>query len=249
MRVTLFVPCLVESALPEIGEATARVLARAGVTVEYAEGLTCCGQPLYKTGHFDETRRLARQVVAGLEPATHVVAPSGSCVNMIRHYPELFEAEPAWRDRAQALADRVFELSEFLVRVLGVSDLGAEFSGNAAYHDSCQVGQALGLTEPPRTLLGNVRGLTVHELARPLACCGFGGMFSVQYPEISEAVAEEKIADILATGAEYVVTAEVSCLLHLRRHLEAAGSAVTALHLAEVLARVPGRTSTGGGAS
>jgi len=236
MNIQLFVPCLVEDFRPEIAEATARVLARAGARLRYPPGQTCCGQPLYKTGRFAEAREVALRfmdVFSGQEP---VVAPSGSCVAMVRKgYALLFEDEPENLARARDLAARTFELSEFLVREMGVTSTGARLDGVAAYHDSCQVGRALGLTREPRELLASVDGLTVKELSRPEACCGFGGAFSVSHPNLSSAITADKIDDILATGADMAVTAEVSCLMNIHAALEKRGSTIKALHLAEVL--------------
>ncbi len=234
MHVNLFVPCLVETAAPAIGEATARVLSRAGCRVEVPPGQTCCGQPVYKTGHKAQARALAARTVDLFAEGT-VVSPSASCVAMIRRYPELLADDPARAGKARDLAGRVYELSEFLVDVLGVTDLGASLPAKAAYHDSCQVGRVLGLHAQPRALLGAVRGLTVLELARPDACCGFGGSFSVQFPDASERILADKLDDILALEPDIVVTAEVSCLLNIRAGLEHLGSSVRALHLAQVL--------------
>jgi L-lactate dehydrogenase complex protein LldE len=236
MNIQLFVPCLVEDFRPEIAEATARVLTRAGVRVRYPSGQTCCGQPLYKTGRFDESRDLARRFIDLFSGPDPVVAPSGSCVAMVRKgYQILFEDDRPMLKRARELASRTFELSEFLVRELGVKDTGAKLDGIAAYHDSCQVGRALGLKNEPRELLASVSGLTVKELSRPDACCGFGGAFSVAYPNLSSAITADKIDDIIATGADMAVTAEVSCLMNIDSALEKRGSAIRALHLAEML--------------
>lgn len=236
MNVQLFVPCLVEDFRPEIAEAAARVLTRAGARVRYPSGQTCCGQPLYKTGRFAECRDLARRFMNLFRGPDPVVAPSGSCVAMVRKgYQLLFEDDRAMLERARELASRTFELSEFLVRQLGVKDTGARLDGVAAYHDSCQVGRALGLTREPRELLASVSGLTVKELSRPDACCGFGGAFSVAYPTLSSAITADKIDDIMATGADIAVTAEVSCLMNIAAALEKRGSDIRAMHLAEVL--------------
>ena len=234
MLVNLFVPCLVETVVPEVGEATARVLSRAGCTVTVPPGQTCCGQPVYKTGHLDKARRLAARTVE-LFDSGPVVSPSGSCVAQIRRYPDLLAADPALAAKATELAARTYELSDFLVNVLHATDLGASMAARAAYHDSCQVGRVLGLSDEPRALLAAVRGLTVLELDRPEACCGFGGSFSVQFPDASDSILKDKLDDILAQEPDIVVSAEVSCLLNIRSGLEHRGSHVRALHLAQVL--------------
>ncbi len=234
MQINLFVPCLVETVVPEVGEATARVLTRAGCAVSVPPGQTCCGQPVYKTGNLAQARQLAARYVRLFDQGT-VVSPSASCVAMVRRYPDLLAHDPALAAKARDLAGRIFELSEFLVNVLGTTDLGACLNARAAYHDSCQVGRVLGLHDEPRTLLAAVRGLTVLELERPDACCGFGGAFSVQFPDASDRILADKIEDILAQEPDIVVSAEVSCLLNIRSGLEHAGSPVRALHLAQVL--------------
>jgi L-lactate dehydrogenase complex protein LldE len=239
MRIHLFVPCLVEDFFPEIGEAAALVLARAGCEVVYPAGQTCCGQPLYKIGQREGAKTVARRWLDLFEAASYVVAPSGSCVSMVRRYASLFEHEPELRRRARAMASRTYEFCEFLVQKLGRVDFGARFEGRVAYHDSCQVGRALGLVEQPRALLGAVNGLTLLELERPEACCGFGGAFSVDFPEISAAILEDKIADIEAVDPDCVTSAEVSCLMHIRGGLEKKDSRIRVLHIAQILAARP----------
>lgn len=237
MKVHLFIPCLVEHLAPEIGEATLTVLKRAGVTPVYLPGQTCCGQPLYKTGHHRKATELARRFIDLFEEAECVVAPSGSCVSMVRTtYPQLLAGEPDWLARAERTAAKTFELTEFLVKKLGRVDLGARFPAKVAYHDSCQVGRALDNHDSGPALLAQVKDLTLVPLSRPDACCGFGGVFSVIHPDISEALAEEKISDALLAGAEVIVSAEVSCFLNLDGYLKKLGTTAKALHIAQVLA-------------
>lgn len=241
-RVHLFIPCLVEQCMPEVGEATARVLDRAGAHLVLPRGQTCCGQPLYKAGQTGEARTLALNFLRLFADAEAVVAPSGSCVHMVRDsYPELLADDPAALADAEALGARTFELSEFLHHRMGLTDLGASWEGTVAYHDSCQVGRALGLKEAPRALLGAVRGLRLVDFEGQDRCCGFGGPFAVQYPGVSEALLADKLADLAASGAEVVTAAEPSCLLHIRGGLEKRGSSMRVVHMAEILA------GTGGG--
>ncbi len=229
--------------MPEVGEATALVLDRAGVGLTLPGGQTCCGQPLYKSGHAGEARALARRFLKLFADAERVVAPSGSCVHMVRHsYPELLADDPGARAEAEALGARTFELTEFLVRELGRTDLGAAFEGTVAYHDSCQVGRALGLRDEPRALLRAVRGLRLVEFEGDDRCCGFGGPFAVQFAGVSEAMLDDKLEALLATGAWTVTAAEPSCLLHIRGGLEKLGARMRAMHIAEILAG-----TTGGG--
>jgi len=236
LEVSLFVPCLVEDLYPEIGEASARVLTRAGAKVLYPRGQTCCGRPVYENGHFDQARSLARRFIDLFENAGYVVAPSGSCAHMVKHcYLELFADDPAMLHKAKDLSSRTFELCDFLVNVMKVVDVGAYLEGRAAYHDSCRVGRLLGLKKEPRILLCGVRGLELVELARPDACCGFGGAFSVRFPEVSKTLVADKVADVMDLNANYVVSAEVSCFMNLKGYIEAHGLPVKALHMAQVL--------------
>lgn len=238
MKTALFVPCMVEQFHPEVAEATARVLAKAGASLAYPKGQTCCGQLQYKSGNWKSARGVARHFIEVFEPFESVVAPSGSCVSMVRtYYPELFRQEPIWRDRAQELAKRIFELTEFLVHVAQVDDLGATWPAKAVYHDSCQVYRALGIHKEPRQLLSKVRGLELVEMDQADVCCGFGGSFSLQFPAVSEAMVAEKVSHILATGAELVISAEISCLMNIGGYLRKQGHPVKALHIAQVLAQ------------
>lgn len=236
MKVSLFIPCLVEQFHPQVGEATARVLARAGVELTYPKGQTCCGQPLYKSGHWKQARKVARHFLEVFDGGEAVVAPSGSCVSMVRnYYPEILRDDAKAHDRSVELGKRVYEFTEFLVKVLGVEDLGASWPCKAVYHDSCQVHRALGIHNEPRALLSHVQGLELLEMERPDLCCGFGGTFSFQFPSISEAMVVEKASYILATGADLLISAEISCLMNLGGYLEKQGHPVRALHIAEVL--------------
>lgn len=235
MRVLLFVPCLVQDVAPEIGLATAEVLERAGCLVHPPEGQTCCGQPLYKQGHFQRTKNLARRTIELFNGEAPVVSPSASCVAMLRQYPELLRDEPRWHERALDLAGRSFELCEFLARGLDAGLEGAAFPSRAAYHESCQV-RALGVGADVRAMLARVQDLDLVELENPTTCCGFGGAFSLQFPEVSAAILQEKIAAVDKAEVQTVICAEVSCLLHLRAGLQRRGRGPRALHVAEVLA-------------
>ncbi len=243
MQVSLFVPCLVEDFAPEIAEAAALALEAAGALPMAPWGQTCCGQPLYKQGRFEQVRPVARRFIRMFEDADAVVSPSGSCVRMVREYPALLAHDRKWAPRARALADKCFELCEFLVRVADRVDLGASFAGRVAYHESCQLGRGLGVRDEPRQLLAAVRGLALVELRRPQACCGFGGAFHVDFPQVADAILADKLDDIEAAGVATLVAAEPGCLLHIRRGLAGRESPVRTLHIAQILA---GRA--GGGA-
>jgi L-lactate dehydrogenase complex protein LldE len=237
LKVSLFIPCMVEQFLPQVGEATARVLARAGATVEYPRDQTCCGQMLFKAGRWREARTVARHFIEVFARPQPVVAPSGSCVGMVRNYfPHLLREDARWHERAVALGGRIYELTEYLVRVLKVDDLGASWAGRAAYHDSCQVLRSLGISREPRALLSHVRGLEILEMAGSEKCCGFGGSFTLQFPAISEAMVEEKASMVLATGAQFLISAEIGCLMNIGGYFQKHGQPVRAVHIAEVLA-------------
>lgn len=238
MRVALFVTCLVDQLWPSVGTSSVEVLRRVGCEVDFDERQTCCGQPAFNTGYRDPARDLARRFIEVYEeaPVEAIVAPSGSCTAMIGHYEDLFEDEPEWRERARAIAARTHELSAFLVHVLGVEDVGASFSGRVAWHDACHALRDLGIKSEPRRLLSHVRGAELVELPNAEACCGFGGTFSVKYPEVSVAIVDHKVDAIEEAGIDAVVSADSSCLMQIGGRLSRRGSRVRTMHLAEVLA-------------
>jgi L-lactate dehydrogenase complex protein LldE len=237
MRVALFVTCLVDQLWPAIGVGAVHVLRRVGCTVEFDEAQTCCGQPAYNTGYRAEARSLAQRFIELCESsgADAVVSPSGSCTAMVHHYEDLFE-DTGWRERARAVAERSYELGAFLVNRLGIDDVGATYPGRLTWHDACHGLRELGIRSEPRRLLRHVRGAELIELPNAEACCGFGGTFSVKYPEISVAMLDQKVAAIEALGVDAVVAGDASCLMQLEGRLQRCGSRVRAVHLAEVLA-------------
>jgi L-lactate dehydrogenase complex protein LldE len=238
MRVSLFVTCLVDQLWPSVGTSAVEVLRRVGCDVHFDERQTCCGQPAFNTGYRDPARDLARRFIELYEadPAEAIVAPSGSCTAMIHHYEDLFEDDAGWRARARAIAERTHELSSFLVNVLGLEDVGASFPGRVTWHDACHGLRELGLHSEPRRLLSKVRGAEFVEMTNADACCGFGGTFSVKYPEVSVAIVDRKVDAIEEAGVDAVVSADASCLMQIGGRLSRRGSTVRAMHLAEVLA-------------
>jgi L-lactate dehydrogenase complex protein LldE len=235
VRVSLFVTCLVDQLWPSAGEGVVRVLRQAGCDVTFDPRQTCCGQPAFNTGYRSDARRLAARFVEIFEDTAPdaIVCPSGSCAAMVRRFPELFEDDRRWRQRSEAIAARTHEFASFLVNVLDRTDLGASFHGRAAWHDSCHLLRELGVRDEPRRLLGRVRGLDLVEL--PEVCCGFGGTFSVKYPEISVAMADAKVQAIERADVRAVVAGDVGCLLQIGGRLSRLGSRVRPMHLAEVL--------------
>ena len=236
MDVQLLVTCLVDQLAPEVGEATVRLLERLGHRVRFPEAQTCCGQPMFNDGFPADAAALAARTVEIFADDAPVVVPSGSCATMIRHFYSGLLAEGPHAEAARRLAARTFELSEFLVRVLGRTDVGARWEGRVTYHDSCHLLRELGIRDEPRRLLAAVTGLELVDMPYSDHCCGFGGAFAVKFPEVSSAILEPKLDRIVATGADAVVANDTGCLLQLAGGLRRRGSAIRTLHLAEVLA-------------
>ncbi len=235
--VSLFIQCLVDTMFPETGEAMISVLDRLGLAYDYPLGQTCCGQPAFNSGYRTDAAAAARHFIEQFEDAEVIVCPSGSCVYMVRHhYPELFADDPAMQSRAMAVGAKTFEFTEYLVNELEIEDVGAEFNGTVTYHDSCHLHRGLGIARQPRTLLKNVRGLELIEMQDSDTCCGFGGTFSVNYPGISVAMADEKIDNILASKAGVVTGCDISCLMNILGRISRRGENVRVMHIAEILA-------------
>jgi len=231
------ITCLGDLFFPEVGEATVTLLERLGVSVDFPPGQTCCGMPLFNSGYRADAAVVAERTTKVFEHSEHVVVPSGSCAYMVKHeYPHLLADDPALRGAAQRLAARTWELSQFLVRVLGVSRVESSFRGRLTYHDSCHLLRGLGESRAPRMLLEGVEGATVIELPGADECCGFGGSFSVRLPEVSAAILDKKLANVERTGADALVACDGGCLMQMSGGLSRRGSHVRALHLAQVLA-------------
>jgi L-lactate dehydrogenase complex protein LldE len=236
-RVALFVTCLVDLMRPSVGFASVKLIEAAGCEVHVPPAQTCCGQPAYNSGDRQSARKIARQVVAAFEGYDYVVVPSGSCGGMLRsHLPKLLADDGAYAGRALALSERVHELVSFLVDVRGMTRVDAAFEGRATYHDSCSGLRELGIKDQPRRLLASVEGLELAEMADCETCCGFGGTFSIKYPDISNAMVEKKCANIGASGAGLVLAGDLGCLLNMAGKLSREGRPVAVRHVAEVLA-------------
>lgn len=238
LRVSLFVTCLIDQLWPTIGVSAVEVLRRAGCEVVFDERQTCCGQPAFNTGYRSEARTLAKRFIEIFEEtkADAIVSPSGSCTAMAHHFHALFGTDERWRKRAEAIAARTHELSSFLVNVLGVEDVGASFRGRVTWHDACHGLRDLNVHSEPRRLISHVRGAEFVELSNADACCGFGGTFSVKYPEISVAILDNKIDAIEQAGVRAVVAGDASCLMQIDGRLTRNKSAVRVMHIAELLA-------------
>ena len=237
IRVALCATCLVDQFYPEVGEATVRVLRHLGVDVAFPEAQTCCGQIGFNGGFRNEAADIARHFVETFESYDHIVAPSGSCTSMIKnYYRELFDDDPDMLERAIAVGEKTHELTDFIVNVLGVTEVGGVSHGLVTYHDACHLLRELGISEEPRTLIQNTRGIEFHELPKSDGCCGFGGLFSVKFPEISTAILNEKLGNIAETGASTLIANDCGCLMHMRGALHRQGSNVRPKHIAELLA-------------
>jgi L-lactate dehydrogenase complex protein LldE len=235
-RVGLFVTCLVDLFRPSVGFAAVSLLEAAGCRV-VVPSQTCCGQPAYNSGDRATAKALALKWVKAFADCDYVVAPSGSCAGMLaRHYPELFADDPDLAPRVAAFAEKCHELVSFLVDVMGVNGVDAEFPGKATYHDACSGLRELGVRNQPRRLLASVRGLELVEMADADVCCGFGGAFAVKFDEISNAIVEKKADRIEASGAPVLLAGDLGCLMNIAGKLSRQGRAIEARHVAEVLA-------------
>jgi L-lactate dehydrogenase complex protein LldE len=233
--VSLFVPCLVDQFLPEIGEATALLLSRSGFDVRYDPRQTCCGQPLINAGKIRDARRIAERMIHIFSDARYVVAPSGSCVHTLKnHYLKLFPTG-AMGKRARELSEKVYELSEFLVSHTDFTSAGISFPHTIAYHHSCHILRALNISQDPLTLISSIAGAQIVALPGADVCCGFGGEFSALYPDISTAMVEEKVTKAVASGAEYLVLGEPGCILNIRGFVQRRGLPLKVLHISQLL--------------
>ncbi|MGH9400709.1 MAG: (Fe-S)-binding protein [Terriglobia bacterium] len=235
-RVSLFITCLGDQFFPEVGECVVKVLERLGVEVTFNPEQTCCGQPAFNTGYIEEARGVAARMLDLFDDADYVVAPSGSCSTMVRvFYPELFADDPARLAKAEALRRKLYEFSEFLVKVLKVESVGASFPHRVTYHDSCHLLRELGISEEPRKLIRAVRGIDLVEMDDYKLCCGFGGTFSVKFPEVSVAMGDDKLRAAAKAGAEYLVANDSGCLMHLAGLIHRQGLPLKTMHLAQLL--------------
>lgn len=237
MDVDIFIPCFVDQLYPKTGFNFVKILEKAGVTVHYNDSQTCCGQPAFNSGYHDEARSLAEKFVKDFPNGRTIVSPSASCTGYIRnYYPQLFEGKPAVLEQFDRLNKHLYELTDFLVNVLHIEDLGSEFPHTVTYHDSCSALREYGIKQEPRKLLANVKGLQLIEMDEVETCCGFGGTFAVKHPDISQAMVEQKVEYALATGAEYITTTESSCLMNIAGYIKKNDLPIKAVHIADILA-------------
>ncbi|MFC5467556.1 (Fe-S)-binding protein [Cohnella suwonensis] len=235
MKVSLFITCLSDAIYPRVGEAMVRLLAKYGVKLEFPSMQTCCGQPAFNSGYWDEARAAAKTIIESFEDCDFVISPSGSCTGMIHHYPKLFEKDPVMLEKALSLQSKSYEFTQFLVQVLGVTDVGATFAHKVTYHPSCHGSRILGVKDEPMALLNNVKGLEFVPLPHAEDCCGFGGTFAVKMSDISGAMVQEKVDHVKETEAEVLVGLDMACLLNIAGNLRYRNEPVRVMHLAELL--------------
>ncbi len=236
MKVNLFIPCFIDQFYPETAINTVKVLERAGVEVVYNPNQTCCGQPAFNAGHWDKALPLAEKFLSDFDNDLPIVAPSASCTSFVKQqYPKLSKNDNFLK-RHNDLKNRLFELTDFLVNILKISDLGAVFNEKITYHDSCTALRHYGIKEEPRILLSKVKGLELIEMKDADVCCGFGGTFSAKYKAISTAMVEQKVENAIATGAKYIVSTESSCLLNIHSYIRKNNSPIGVKHIADILA-------------
>jgi len=238
VKVALFATCLVDQLCPQVGVSTVEVLRRCGCEVVFDERQTCCGQPAFNTGYRKEAKKFAKRFIEIFEEtdAEAIVSPSGSCTAMVKHFHNLFPEQEDWRERAENIAARTHEFTHFLVNVLKVEKLQSSFAGRVTWHDACHGLRELGLRAEPRKILNDLDSAKFVEMPNADSCCGFGGTFSVKYPEISVAILDKKIEGIEKTGADVVVSCDASCLMQIGGRLSRLGSKVRTMHIAEILA-------------
>lgn len=236
MNVQIFIPCFVDQLYPDTAFNMIKVLEKAGCKVSYNESQTCCGQPAFNAGFWDESKSVCTKFIKDFRGSDYIVAPSASCVGFVRnYYGKLFDNSSLHHDVA-SVAGRIYEFSEFLVKVLKIEDFGARLEGKATYHDSCAGLRECRIKAEPRRLLENVRGLEIAEMNDVETCCGFGGTFAVKFEAISIGMGEQKVENALATGAQYLISTDHSCLMHLQGYIKHKGYSLKTLHLADVLA-------------
>jgi L-lactate dehydrogenase complex protein LldE len=236
-RVSLFVTCVVDQLFPRVGIAMTEVLERLGYQVDFQEAQTCCGQPAFNSGYNEDARKVARHFLDVFNTADYVVVPSGSCTSMItHHYEDIFQGDARMLDAAHRMSARVWEFSRFLLEIAKAEDVGARFDGVVTYHDSCHALRELHIKQGPRRLLAKVQGLTLNEMDAAEECCGFGGTFSIKFPEVSGGMGRAKIDSILKTKADTVVSIDSSCLMQLQGVIDRSGLPIRTMHLAEILA-------------
>lgn len=237
MKTGIFIPCFIDQLYPETGFSMVKVLKKAGVETHYNPAQTCCGHVAFSNGFWDEAKCLGEKFIRDFMDYDYVVGPSASCIAMVRnYYPEMF-TNSAWHNENKYLSKKIYELTDFLVNILNKPDLGAKFEARVTFHDSCTALREYGLKDEPRILMSHVEGLDLIEMNESDVCCGFGGTFAVKHEAISTAMAEQKVQNALYTDAEYIVSTETSCLMHLEAFIKKHKLPIKTIHLADLLAK------------
>lgn len=240
MRISLFIPCLSEHLYPEAAMAMVKVLRHIGAEIDYVDGQTCCGQPAFNTGYAQAIVPIAERFIELFAGKSPIVAPSGSCVAMVRKFYYDLDIRPELHAARDHLAKNLYEFTEFLVDVAGVSEWGGFFPHRVTYHDSCHLNRELGIREQPRRLIRSIGDIEFVEMPQSDLCCGFGGTFSVKFGDLSTAMTARKCRNIEASGAEYCIGADSSCLMNIEGYLRRHGMKAKTLHIAELLAESRG---------
>ncbi len=236
MKVALFIPCFIDQLYPQIGFNTIKILEKNGLQVTYNPKQTCCGQPAFNAGFWDCAKPIAIKCLSHFNESDYIIAPSASCIGFIRnYYPILFKDSLYQMQKVKKIERKVFELTEFLVQYMKVSNIGASFPHTVTYHDSCAALRECVIKNEPRVLLKNVKNLTLVELEDNKTCCGFGGSFSVKFNDISIAMADQKIDHALATGATYITSTDMSCLMHINARAKYRQLNIQAIHITDIL--------------
>lgn len=235
MKVALFATCLVDMFQTNVGKATVELLEHLGCEVELPDAQVCCGQPAYNSGYVKESMDAMKKMIEIFQDTQYVVSPSGSCASMFKEYPHIFQHDPVWKDKAQQLADKTYELTQFIVDVLKVEDVGAQLDAKVTYHTSCHMTRLLGVKEAPIKLLENVENLEYIPLPNAHNCCGFGGTFSVKMGDISKQMVDEKVDCIQETDAEIIIGSDAGCLMNIGGRINRVGKPIKVMHIAEVL--------------
>lgn len=236
MKVDIFIPCFVDQLYPDTAFNMVKVLEKAGCDVSYNSNQTCCGQPAFNAGFREESKAVCAKFLKDFKDAEYIVAPSASCVGFVRNYYSKLFDNSSDHNNVIKIAEKTFEFSEFMIKVLGIDNVGATLEGKATYHDSCAGLRECKIKAEPRRLLSNVKGLELIEMEDVETCCGFGGTFSVKFESISIAMADQKVTNALATGAKYLISTDLSCLMHLDGYIKNKGYNLQTLHIADVLA-------------
>ncbi|MBN2747328.1 MAG: (Fe-S)-binding protein [Bacteroidales bacterium] len=236
MEVDVFIPCFIDQVYPQVGMNMIKILQKLDVTVHYNPNQTCCGQMAFNSGYWDEARSLGEKFMKDFSAGRIVVGPSASCIGMVKNYYPLIFHNTSKHNELKQLRSNMYEISDFLVNKLNVTRLGAVFNHKVTVHDACAAKREYGLTHEVRTLLSHVKGLEIVEMKESDECCGFGGTFSVKHEAVSTAMAEQKIENAMATGAEYIVSTESSCLMHQEAYIKKHKLPIKTIHIVDILA-------------